>query len=84
MSSTLTKATGAKFVAIITSRDGSHFIECFLRGSSPAGLPSNMQHVYNNSSLPSFPVMPMQQARDIAIEQARSYGYTESEIVWED
>jgi len=43
-----------------------------------------METIYDNSALPSFPVMPMQQARTIAIEQARSHGYTESEIVWED
>jgi hypothetical protein len=85
MASTLNKANGAEFVAIITMSDGSHFVECFLRGPPPApGFPSEMQPVYNNTDLPSFPAMPMQQARNIAIEQARFHGYTETEIAWED
>lgn len=84
MSSSLNKANGAQFVAIITHRDGSHFVECFLRGSPPApGVPSEMEPIYNNSALPPFPAMPLQQAREIAIGQARSHGYTEAEIVWE-
>ena len=81
----LNKQNGAKFVAIITPRDGSHFVECFLRGEPPApGLPSIIEDVYSNHEMPSFPAMPLKQAQRIAIDRARSYGYLETEIIWED
>ena len=85
MLNSLNKQNGAKFVAIITRIDGSHFVECFLRGEPLApGFPSSTEEVYANHDLPSFPAMPLQQACRIAIDQACSYGYLESEILWED
>ena len=85
MSGYLNKESGAEFVAIIKPREGSHFVECFLRGAPPApNFASKMTHIFTNESLPAFPAMPLHQARKTAIEQARILGYFESEIIWED
>jgi len=85
MSGLLNKQSGANFVVIIMPSEGSHFVECFLRAApSAAGLASEMRHIFTNQDLPAFPAMPLQQARKTAIDQARSYGYLESEIIWED
>lgn len=85
MSNSLNTQNGAKFVAIITLSEGSHFVECFLRGEpiSP-GFPSAMEHLYSNHDMPSFPAMPLQQAQRVAIDRARSHGYLEADILWED
>jgi hypothetical protein len=85
MSGGLSKANGAEFVAIITSEDGTHRVECFLRRRSDIpGFPSEMKIIRNESDLPSFPPRSLEDARKLVTELAGSFGYTPSEIVWED